>query len=186
MQFTKSYDKLFSLVVAVVVVLGTVAFLHVSRWLASALIKKIKSVWKGEEILKSARVFVLNDANECEQTLQAYKESYPFPLNFLGLDCEWVNEKGRDTHPVALLQIATPLNDCFLIRLCQMKGTLPRILKEILEDRNILKFGVGIQDDAKKLNRTYGMNVSGCVDLRHVVLRCQSAKDHIANQNTKG
>ena len=188
MQVADSNDQISPWVVAVVVVLSTVAFLQVSKiWLSSVLFKKIKDFfWTRGKVAKSATVFVLDDANECEQTLQAYKELYPFPLNFLGLDCEWVNEKGRDSHPVALLQIATPLNDCFLIRLCQMKGSLPISLKVILEDRNILKFGVGIQDDAKKLSVTYGLNVSGCVDLRHVMLRCQSHKDNSGDENAKG
>ncbi|EDO46953.1 predicted protein, partial [Nematostella vectensis] len=92
-------------------------------------------------------------------------------MKFVGLDCEWVNKKGVLSHPVALLQIATPLNDCFLIRLCKMSGAVPPTLKGLLEDRAVLKFGVGIMDDAKKLSDTFGLAVSGCVDLRHLVLR---------------
>lgn len=182
MNIIDTNSKVFPVVASVSVVLITVAFFTISKWLASAFFRKIKSFWKPEEAIKTARVFVLNDANNCQQVLQDYKDNYPLPFNFLGLDCEWVNEKGRETHPVALLQIATPLNDCFLIRLCKMKARLPSVLKEILEDRNILKFGVGIQDDAKKLNGAYGMRVNGCVDLRHVILRCQAAND----KNQKG
>ncbi|KXJ13471.1 exonuclease 3'-5' domain-containing protein 2 [Exaiptasia diaphana] len=191
MVFNESRLSLSSLVVAILVcfmTVMTVAILQVSRWLTLRLLKQIQKVFRRDEVVKLAKVFVLSNPSECEQALRAYKEkyqSYPFSMNFLGLDCEWVNDKGIVTHPVALLQIATPLNDCFLIRLCKFEGILPRILKEILEDRNILKFGVGIQDDAKKLNGMYGINVSGFVDLRHVVLRCQSHKDNIV-ENKQG
>ena len=89
------------------------------------------------------------------------------------MDCEWVNKKGHTNTPVALLQIATPLSDCFLIRLCKMNGHLPQTVRDILEDKSILKFGVGIKEDAKRLTGMFGVQVMGCVDLRHVVERCQ-------------
>ena len=73
--------------------------------------------------------------------------------------------------PVALLQIATPLCDCFLVRLCKMDGQMRQIVKEILEDKTVFKFGVGIQDDAKMLWKMFGIHARGCVDLRHVIQR---------------
>lgn len=122
---------------------------------------------------KTSRVFVVDNASSCDKLLQSYLSKYPSKLNFLGLDCEWVNKKGQTNVPVALLQIATPLSDCFLIRLCKMDGHLPQTVREILEDKSILKFGVGIKDDAKRLTGMFGVNVLGCVDLRHVVQRCR-------------
>ena len=98
-------------------------------------------------------------------------------MNYLGIDCEWVNTKGQVNAPVALLQIATPICDCFLVRLCKMQGQMPQISEEILQDKTILKFGVGIQDDVKRLSAMFGINVWGCVDLRHVVQRCQMGTD---------
>ena len=120
---------------------------------------------------KKSRVFVVSNVSSCDKLLQSYQSTYPFKLNFLGMDCEWVNKKDQRNAPVALLQIATPLNDCFLIRLCKMEGHLPQTVREILEDKSILKFGVGIKDDAKRLSGMFGVNVSGCVDLRHVIQR---------------
>ena len=55
----------------------------------------------------------------------------------------WVNREGQVNAPVALLQIATPLCDCFLVRLCKMDGQMRQIVKEILEDKTVFKFGVG-------------------------------------------
>lgn len=176
MQLAKIYETISPWFAAVITAVMTVALFKVSRWFFTIFPQKMKGFWR-RKVPKFAQVYVLQDADECERILQAYKNDYPLPFNFLGLDCEWVSQKGIVSHPVALLQIATPLNDCFLIRLCKMGGSFPVTLKEILEDKNILKFGVGIQDDAKKLNGTYGLNVSGCVDLRHVTLRCQSKSD---------
>ena len=122
---------------------------------------------------KPARVFILDHVASCDKLLQSYRSQYPFNLNFLGIDCEWVNKKGQTNVPVALLQIATPLSDCFLVRLSKMDGQLPETVREILEDKNVLKFGVGIMDDAKRLSGMFGINVFGCVDLRHVIQRCR-------------
>ncbi|XP_068712618.1 exonuclease 3'-5' domain-containing protein 2-like [Montipora foliosa] len=126
---------------------------------------------------KNARVFVLDDASSCDTLLQYHRSQYPFRMNYLGIDCEWVNTKGQVNAPVALLQIATPICDCFLVRLCKMEGQMPQILEEILQDKTILKFGVGIQDDVKRLSAMFGINVLGCVDLRHVVQSCQMGTD---------
>ena len=123
---------------------------------------------------KTSQVFVINSVPSCDRLIRFYRWKYPHKLNFLGVDCEWMSCKEQRNYPVALLQIATPLRVCFLIRLCKMDGRLPQSVREILEDRNILKFGVGIQDDSKKLRASYGVKVSGCVDLRHVVHRCRA------------
>ena len=122
---------------------------------------------------KTARVFVIDDASSCDKLLQFHRSKYAFKLNYIGIDCEWVNNEGQQNMPVALLQIATPLCDCFLVRLCKMDGQMPQIVKEILEDKTVLKFGVGIQNDAKRLLEMFGIHVRGCVDLRHVAQRTQ-------------
>ena len=72
---------------------------------------------------------------------------------------------------MALLQIATPLSDCFLVRLCKMDGQMPLVIKDILEDRTVVKFGVGIQNDAKRLLKMFGIHAQGCVDLGDVAQR---------------
>ena len=72
-------------------------------------------------------------------------------MNYIGIDCEWVNKEGQVNAPIALPQIATPLCDCFLVRLGKTDGWMPQSVKELLQDKIVLKFGVGIQDDAKRL-----------------------------------
>ena len=104
-------------------------------------------------------------------------------VKFIGLDCEWFNQKRKsqstDTghYPVALLQLATA-NECFLIRLSSMSGALPETVKDLLEDRHILKFGVAILEDAKRLQKM-GISLRGAVDLRHIVKRCQKSRNII-------
>ncbi|XP_077869619.1 exonuclease 3'-5' domain-containing protein 2-like [Saccoglossus kowalevskii] len=48
---------------------------------------------------------------------------------------------------------------------------LPECLIDILQDKSILKVGVGIMEDAKKLLHDYKMLVRGCVDLRTFTFR---------------
>ena len=167
--------------------IGTVvfSFLIFLRWFIGILfLGPAQQVWRtfdhnfissrnGSHKSKTSRVFVIDNVSSCDELLQSYRSQYPLQLNFLGMDCEWVNKKGQTNTPVALLQIATPLSDCFLIRLCKMDGHLPQSVREILEDKNILKFGVGIKDDAKRLSGMFGIDVLGCVDLRHVIQRCR-------------
>lgn len=129
-------------------------------------------------------VFVFEDLNACSEELTKELEKYPYEVVVLGLDCEWVSQDRREVEeespvcPVALLQLAFPHGRCFLIRLCQMNARLPDKLRDILEERNVLKTGVGIGEDAKKLSSCYGLVVQGCVDLRHVASRCRGYVQH--------
>ena len=133
---------------------------------------------KGSKFPKKAQVFVIDDASSCDKLLQSHRSKYAFKMNYIGIDCEWVNKEGQVNAPVALLQIATPLCDCFLVRLCKMDGQMPQTVKEILEDKTLLKFGVGIQDDAKRLWKMFGVYALACVDLRHVIQRSRLENEY--------
>ena len=37
---------------------------------------------------------------------------------------------------------------------------------------SVLKFGVGISTDVKRLAAAVGVQTSGCVDLQHIAVRC--------------
>ena len=89
-------------------------------------------------------------------------------MNYFRIDCEWVNKEGQVNAPVAFLQM------------CKMDGQMPQTVKEILEDKTVLifKFGVGIQDDAKRLWKMFGIHARGCVDLRHVIQRSQLENEY--------
>nr|XP_022336092.1 exonuclease 3'-5' domain-containing protein 2-like [Crassostrea virginica] len=90
-------------------------------------------------------------------------------VKVVGLDCEWIY-KGKSIRPVALLQLATPQGDCGLVRLSKMP-VIPESLYKIMQDRSILKVGVAVRDDGRKLQKDYGISVQGCVDLRYVFSR---------------
>lgn len=134
----------------------------------------------------SSSIVVFEDLDACEAKLCEEIENYSHEIIVLGLDCEWVSQERQEespVSPVALLQLAFPKGTCFLIRLCKMKATLPEKLRDILEDRNVLKTGVGISEDTKKLNSCYGLVMQGCVDLRHVALRCQGYVEHCISKS---
>ena len=131
----------------------------------------------------SRDVLVVKDLHVCDEQLSVELSKYAYQVVVLGLDCEWVtHDKHREIQtvvsPVALLQLSFPNSKCFLVRLCCMNGRLPGKLKEILEDRNFLKVGVGISEDCKKLSHCYGVVVQGCIDLRHVASRCRAYVQH--------
>ena len=96
-----------------------------------------------------------------------------FPV--LGLDCEWVSEGGK-ANPVCLLQLATIKGLVLLIRLNTV-GLLPISLKEILASFEVFKVGVAVTGDSSKLVADHGLDVGGCVDLRHLVLAYRGSND---------
>ncbi|XP_065822189.1 exonuclease 3'-5' domain-containing protein 2 isoform X2 [Labrus bergylta] len=99
------------------------------------------------------------------------KELSVFPV--LGLDCEWVSEKGR-TSAVSLLQLASYSGLCVLVRLLAFRSDrqpFPLSLMEVLRDPHVLKVGVGCYEDGKRLTRDYGLSMSCTVDLRYIALR---------------
>lgn len=112
------------------------------------------SLWYRTRRTEKIRVVVCSLESEWEEIADEFRKSLSHGM--LGLDCEWVSTK-RD-HRVALLQMAGNSELCVLIRLCRMKA--PKAVREILADPTIIKFGVAIQDDAKRLWSDYGIKAS--------------------------
>ncbi|KAI0823109.1 ribonuclease H-like domain-containing protein, partial [Trametes gibbosa] len=83
----------------------------------------------------------------------------------LGFDLEWKPNfvKGRPENPVALVQLASE-DLVLLIHVFHMR-TFPERLRELLADETVVKAGVGIQGDCKKLCANYGVDTRNCVDL---------------------
>ncbi|KAJ7655160.1 ribonuclease H-like domain-containing protein [Mycena polygramma] len=82
-----------------------------------------------------------------------------------GIDIEWKPNfiKGQPENPVALVQLANS-ETILLLHICHMKR-FPKQLRTVLEDSNVVKAGVGIQGDAKKLYNDCSVDVRNCVDL---------------------
>ncbi|XP_050715029.1 exonuclease 3'-5' domain-containing protein 2-like isoform X2 [Eriocheir sinensis] len=89
----------------------------------------------------------------------------------LGMDCEWT-ELGGQRQPVALLQLASHSGACVLVHLTAFTAPLPASLQSLLGDVAVVKSGVGIIQDKRFLEADYGLQVEGCVDLRHLALCC--------------
>ncbi|KAK0465286.1 ribonuclease H-like domain-containing protein [Desarmillaria tabescens] len=86
-------------------------------------------------------------------------------VGHVGFDLEWKPSfvRGARENPVALVQIATE-TEVFLFQLSAM-STVPSSLQRFLEKNSVLKVGVGIQHDVKKLFDDYRFSVLSCVDL---------------------
>ena len=106
---------------------------------------------------KHFREYLLNgDANvkvHLIQNVQGFLDYAPEFIRvarssgLMGLDAEWYQGG-----PVALLQIALVNGHVYLFRLRpQMEGRLPKALITILEDESVIKTGVGVYEDARKL-----------------------------------
>lgn len=122
------------------------------------------------------KVFVISNEKLCNE-LVAQRMLRSSNVSFVGLDCEWDSTKKNG---VALIQISSG-NDCILYRSSKTNGVLPENLKKLLEDRKILKFGVAIQEDVRRL-RSHGVQIKGFVDLRNLAQRCVPVGEQISNQ----
>ncbi|KAI0080064.1 ribonuclease H-like protein [Panus rudis PR-1116 ss-1] len=82
-----------------------------------------------------------------------------------GFDLEWKPNyvKGTPQNPVALVQIADD-KDILLLQVSAM-NEFPAALQAFLQNPNIVKAGVGIQYDCKKLWTDYNVNCRNFVDL---------------------
>ncbi|KAF8922276.1 ribonuclease H-like domain-containing protein [Mucidula mucida] len=104
----------------------------------------------------------ITDVQAANNAIASQLGSY---IGHCGFDLEWRPSfmKGEREHPVSLVQIATS-DIAFLFHVSAM-DSFPSLLKDLLENPAILKVGVGIQDDAKKLFRDWNVSVLSCVDL---------------------
>eukprot|EP01084_Bolivina_argentea_P193282 331632_1 len=88
---------------------------------------------------------------------------------YLGIDCEWrPNTKGQKQNKISLIQIAHK-NLIILIRLNKIKNIhnafITSGLLSLFSNPNIIKCGVGVYYDKKKLFKDYHINILGCVEL---------------------
>ncbi|KAG6834765.1 hypothetical protein H0H93_007548 [Arthromyces matolae] len=83
----------------------------------------------------------------------------------VGFDLEWkpTFTKNSPENPVAIVQLAN--ESTILIIQVSAMTEFPIKLKEFLENPEIIKAGVAIQNDAKKLFKDYQISLYNCVDL---------------------
>uniref|UniRef100_A0A1A9VZH2 3'-5' exonuclease domain-containing protein n=1 Tax=Glossina brevipalpis TaxID=37001 RepID=A0A1A9VZH2_9MUSC len=102
--------------------------------------------------------------DEIVNTLRKYCSNY----KVLGFDCEWVSQRGYCSR-VALLQLASSNGFCGLFQLCHMRH-IPKSLKTLLEDKEIIKVGVEPAQDAQRLMNDYNLYVASTFDIRYLAV----------------
>ncbi|KAA0147858.1 hypothetical protein FNF29_07071 [Cafeteria roenbergensis] len=89
----------------------------------------------------------------------------------VGLDCEWrpTFRAGAAQRPVALLQLSW--GRCVLLVPLLRLRAFPASLRALLESPDVLKTGVGVEGDARKLGKDYGVVCRGVLDVAecHIV-----------------
>ena len=123
----------------------------------------------------SIKLMVCQDTKQIVEGLKILGD-----CNVIGLDCEWrpkdwkgKHEPVANVHKVAVLQLASS-KACIVIQLLLAinKGCiLPSELFELLSSSGVLKVGVGIFNDCRKLETDYGLVCRGLVDLRNLARR---------------
>lgn len=107
------------------------------------------------------KIFVIDDSMIPSEIINDLSES-----EILGFDTETKPSfKKGQVNRVSLLQLASE-NAVYLFRL--LNGGFPGELKEIFENDRIIKAGVAIRDDLKKLKAIRNFNPSGFCELQQL------------------
>ena len=129
-----------------------------------------KSTITKEEIA-ALPVFVFNGPITVIEDTRQMEEAVRFLLQqeYLGFDTETrPSFRKGESHPVSLLQLATP-EEVFLFRLNKCGFGLS--LQCLLSDPRVMKIGVGIRDDIRNLNKSAAFSPHSFVDLQEYVSR---------------
>lgn len=108
-------------------------------------------------------IFVIQTDSEAEKAC-AYLKTF----DTLGFDTETRPsfQKGR-IHKIALIQLATPENTCFLFRTNSIG--IPDCLASILTDENITKIGLSIHDDFQAIRKRRIIRPKSFIELQNTV-----------------
>lgn len=102
----------------------------------------------------------------------------------VGFDVEWKphNRVGQ-RHRVSLIQLARP-DSVLLVQLHRHKGMVPKALSSLINSKHIVKAGVGVLDDLKRIEEDHGLDVSEAafVDLGAVSKRYE-VTESLLNRN---
>ena len=108
------------------------------------------------------RIHTIYAASQVKSAVMALRSA---PI--IGFDTETrPSFKRGERHNVALLQLSTA-SDAFLFRLNHIG--IPTPLKEILEDKDIIKVGLSTTDDFHQLTRVCDVHPAGFIELQQMV-----------------
>lgn len=107
----------------------------------------------------SGEIVVIEDAQNAQEIAEKLKAQ-----RFLGFDTETrpAFHKG-EVYKVGLLQLAT-FEEVYLFRL--NKCGFPAALRQVLEDSDIVKIGVGVRDDIRNLQKVEKFTPASFVDMQ--------------------
>lgn len=113
-------------------------------------------------------VVYTNDISKAESWLR--KHIVDCSPKAVGFDIEWrpMFVRGCD-NKTAVLQLGVETS-CLVLHIYHMRE-LPKSLVSILRDENVLKVGVGIMEDALKLQRHRGLICKGMTDIQAMGMR---------------
>lgn len=118
---------------------------------------------------QGVKVVYTTDALEAEKWLRYNVIDCPTQVSAVGFDIEWkpqfVSKKyGGTENETAVLQLAVD-NSCLVLHVYHM-DRLPKSLKLVLRDKDILKVGSDIKRDGSKLKRDLGLVLEGLADIQ--------------------
>ena len=118
---------------------------------------------------QGVKVVYTTDALEAEKWLRYNVIDCPTQVSAVGFDIEWkpqfVSKKyGGTENETAVLQLAVD-NSCLVLHAYHM-DRLPKSLKLVLRDKDILKVGSDIKRDGSKLKRDLGLVLEGLADIQ--------------------
>ncbi|CAI2162368.1 7375_t:CDS:10 [Funneliformis geosporum] len=90
--------------------------------------------------------------------------------NVFGLDCEW--RAFPKPSKVSILQLCDS-STIYLFHICYMP-TFPAVLRSILEDKNVIKFGCNIQGDGTKIFKDYAIQSKSLAELSHLCVQVRT------------
>ena len=155
-----------------------------------------------QKMLQECKIHLISNADQCDKILT---ECGFMEESSLGLDCEWgigrrrFKRKTSDVNTntctrsrssvIALLQLSSKTN-IVLIHLhtifnSSSSSTSMKVLKDLLENKNILKFGTGIGGDVKKLYKI-GFRVNGHQNFTNGLKRNVANEFHLDLLKQKG
>lgn len=104
----------------------------------------------------------------------------------VGFDVEWKpHSKVGQRHRISLVQIARP-DSVLLVQLHRHKGKVPNALSSLIRSKDIVKAGVGVLDDLKRIEEDHGLDVSEAafVDLGAVSKRYEVTESLLTRTDT--
>ena len=128
-----------------------------------------------QKVIKSKRkipLILIDDYEECNTAIIKFLSFQP---SMIGMDCEWkpyFDNKDENKNKVSLIQLSHH-KQCLLIRIQKIvndkNGAIPMELIGLLSNPSIIKTGLNLTGDAKKLYEDYQLSLRGTVELTHLI-----------------